>query len=89
MNPSKLDEKIMGKQMAEKMADIAPAEQKTHKLKPDSKHAQGECPCCGAELWDHYGKEVLDGQNLYFPYTCPKCGFEGHENYYLDFINHN
>lgn len=61
----------------------------TKKMKPESEHLQGVCPCCNSSLWDSYGEEVLDGENLYFSYKCPKCGFEGRENYYLEFVNHN
>lgn len=58
-------------------------------IKPESEHLQGYCPRCEAPLWNVYGKEVFDGEGLYFPYKCEHCGFEGKENYALQFTNHS
>ncbi|MBO7615030.1 MAG: hypothetical protein J6T15_04980 [Bacilli bacterium] len=52
---------------------------------------QGECPKCGGTSLD-YGdvvfEDFIDDGAVYFPWTCPDCGAEGREYYYIYFATH-
>jgi hypothetical protein len=44
----------------------------------------GECPKCHTTIEDYGTQELLDMQ-VYYPFTCKKCGFTGREWYDLTF----
>jgi hypothetical protein len=44
----------------------------------------GYCPKCHTEIVDYGSQELLDMQ-VYYPFTCKKCGFTGREWYDLTF----
>ena len=43
----------------------------------------GYCPICNSEL--EYGDNEIDGEHVYFYFTCPSCGATGSEEYYMEF----
>jgi len=46
---------------------------------------QGKCPQCLSENLQ-YETCVHDGEQLYFPFVCCECDYEGKEWYNLEFI---
>lgn len=47
----------------------------------------GKCPKCGNELLNYGSLEISDGDFVFYPFECPECGFEGRENYELNYID--
>ena len=43
----------------------------------------GYCPTCNSVL--EYGDNEIDGEYVYFYFTCPSCGATGSEEYYMGF----
>lgn len=43
----------------------------------------GYCPICNSEL--EYGDNEIDGECVYFYFTCPNCGASGSEEYFMEF----
>lgn len=57
-------------------------------ISDDSNHAVGVCPSCGYGLdYPEPIHLVFENDGGYIPCKCPKCGFEGKENYSLEFVN--
>ena len=48
----------------------------------------GNCPKCGNNELDYTGNEI-DGEEVVFYFTCPKCGGAGSETYYMEFQDIN
>lgn len=49
---------------------------------------QGHCPFCDNTGLD-YDSAQIDGDILYYPWTCKQCGLQGEEYYRLTFDGHN
>ena len=50
-------------------------------------HQAGFCPVCGASDLI-YGAHNMDGDELTYDWTCPKCKSEGEEIYVTTFLEH-
>lgn len=46
---------------------------------------QGKCPKCGSSDLNYGVVGGHGGEEIYFPYTCGSCGFEGQEWYTVEF----
>ena len=49
---------------------------------------EGICFACGSDELNYDALEV-DGEFVYYPWTCKKCGAQGEENYKLSFTDHS
>lgn len=49
---------------------------------------EGVCPVCGDDDLD-YGAIEVEGNMIYYPWTCNACGTTGEEWYELHFTGHN
>lgn len=45
---------------------------------------RGICPYCGTANIE-FGDNEIDGEFVYFHFTCPDCGACGREEYYMEF----
>lgn len=47
--------------------------------------SEGICPACGNECLN-YGTIEIEGDSVYYPFTCEKCKAQGREWYNLTYI---
>ena len=47
----------------------------------------GKCPKCGKSYTLDYDPIELDGDSVYYPWTCADCGATGKEVYNLEFVS--
>ena len=53
-------------------------------MKYIEKENKGHCPVCGSRNLE-YGNTELDGEYLYYEFTCNDCGTESIERYSLEY----
>jgi transcription elongation factor Elf1 len=58
---------------------------KTQKI--NKEFQAGECPVCGSRDLNYECSDT-DGDNMWYPWSCGKCGSTGVEYYELKFIEH-
>ena len=51
-------------------------------------HYEGTCPNCGAEDLNFEAAEIGDYE-VWYPYECNNCGYEGREIYSIEFYAHS
>jgi len=48
----------------------------------------GVCPICGGIKLDYGSVDYYNGDNIYYPYSCPECGIKEKEFFSMTFEQH-